>query len=66
MPDLTAGVHYIAFVGRRLTEMKFTTEQRVFIVDSFARKKVTENVSISFIVNTLTRQFPKSHVYPSL
>jgi glycerol uptake facilitator-like aquaporin len=29
-------------------------------------KKLTENVSISFIVNILTRQFPQRHVYPSL
>jgi hypothetical protein len=46
--------------------MKFTTEQRVFIVESFAREKLTENVYISFVVNILTRQFPQRHVYPSL
>jgi hypothetical protein len=39
--------------------MKFTTEQRVFIVESFASKKLTENVSVSFVVNILTRQFPQ-------
>jgi hypothetical protein len=34
--------------------MKFTIEQCVFIVETFARKKLTENVSISFVVNILT------------
>jgi hypothetical protein len=58
-------------VDGKLTEMKFTTEQRVFIVESFVRKKLTENVSvsfvvnilenvsISFVVNILTHQFPQ-------
>jgi hypothetical protein len=45
--------------------MKFTTE-RVFIVESFARKKLTENVSVSFVINILTRQFLQRRVYPSL
>jgi hypothetical protein len=53
-------------VDRRSTEMKFTTEQLVFIVKSFARKKLTENVSVSFVVNILTSQFPQRHVYPDL
>jgi hypothetical protein len=30
---------YLLRVDRRSTEMKFTTEQRVFIVESFASKK---------------------------
>jgi hypothetical protein len=47
--------------------MKFTTEHHVFIVESFVRKKkLTENVSISFVVNILTRQFPQHHVYPNV
>jgi hypothetical protein len=47
--------------------MKFTTEQRVFIVKSFMRgKKLTENVSVSFVVNILTSQFPQRRVYPNL
>jgi hypothetical protein len=46
--------------------MKFTTEQRVFIVESFARKKLTENISVSFVVNIMTRQLPQRRVYPSL
>jgi hypothetical protein len=37
--------------------MKFTIEQCVFIAESFARKNLTENVSASFVVNILTRQF---------
>jgi hypothetical protein len=40
MPDHAGAVQYIAFLGRILTEIKFTTEQRVFIVKSFARKKL--------------------------
>jgi hypothetical protein len=43
--------------------MKFTTEQRVFIVESSARKKLTENVSVSFVVNIPTSQFPQRRVY---
>jgi hypothetical protein len=46
--------------------MKFTTEQRVFIVESFARKTLTENVSVSFVVNILTSQFPQRCVYSNL
>jgi hypothetical protein len=46
--------------------MKFTIEQRVFIVESFARKKLTENVSASFVLNIVTRQFPQRRVYVSL
>jgi hypothetical protein len=40
-------------------------EQRVFIVESFAKKKLTENVSVSFVVNILARQFSQRRVYPS-
>jgi hypothetical protein len=29
-------------------------------------KKLTENVSVSFVINILTRSFPQSRVYPSL
>jgi hypothetical protein len=39
MPDRLAAVQYIECVDRRSTEMKFATEQRVFIVESFVRKK---------------------------
>jgi hypothetical protein len=48
MPDRVAAVEYIALfvsllgVDRRSTEVKFTTEQRMFIVKSFARKKLKE------------------------
>jgi hypothetical protein len=47
------------------TEMKFTIEQRVFIVETFAKEKLTGNVSASFVVNVLTHQFPQSRMYPS-
>jgi hypothetical protein len=57
---------FVRGVDRQSTEMKFTTEQRVFIVESFARKKLTENVSVSFVVNILIRQFPQLRVYPRL
>jgi hypothetical protein len=66
MPDHAGAVQYIAFLGRRLREIKFATEQCVFIVKSFARKKLTENVSASFILNIVTRQFSERRVYRSL
>jgi hypothetical protein len=46
--------------------MKVTIEQHVFVVETFARKKLTEKVSVSSVVDILTRQFPQSHVYPGL
>jgi hypothetical protein len=46
--------------------MKFNIEEREFIFEPFARKKLTENISVSFVVNILTRQFPQSRVYPGL
>jgi hypothetical protein len=50
MPDHAGAVQYIAFLGRRWIEIKFATKQRVFIVESFARKQLTENVSASFVL----------------
>jgi hypothetical protein len=46
--------------------MKFTTEQCVFVVESFVRKKPIENVSVSFVINILTSQIPQRRVYPNL
>jgi hypothetical protein len=65
-PERVDAVQPLLGVDRRSTEMKFTSEQRVFIVEFFARKKLTENVSASFVLNILTRQFPQRRVYPSL
>jgi hypothetical protein len=47
-------------------EMKFTTEQRVFIVESFAKEKTYRKCIRKFVVNIQTRQFPQRHVYPNL
>jgi hypothetical protein len=44
-PDHVTVVQSLLGVDRGSTEMKFITEQHVFIVESFARKKHTENVS---------------------
>jgi hypothetical protein len=41
------------------TETKFSIEQFVFTAETIAREKLTENVSLSFVVNILTRQFPQ-------
>jgi hypothetical protein len=45
--------------------MNFTSEQRVFIVETLQGRKLTEKVSVSFVVNIVTRQFPQSCVYPT-
>jgi hypothetical protein len=34
--------------------------------NSLREKKLTENVSVSFVVNILTSQFPQRRVYPNL
>jgi hypothetical protein len=36
--------------------MKFTIEQRVFIVESFVREKLTKNVSASFVLTFIVLQ----------
>jgi hypothetical protein len=50
----------------RGAEMKFTIEQRVFIVETQGKKKLRESVFESFVVNIQPHQFPQSHVYVSL
>jgi hypothetical protein len=63
MPDHVTALQYIALfvsllgVARRSTEMKFTTEQHVFIVESFARKKTYRKCIRKFY-----RKYPDSSV----
>jgi hypothetical protein len=42
--------------------MKFTIEKCVFIVKTSAREKLTENISVNFIINILTLVPTKSCV----
>jgi hypothetical protein len=57
MPDHVAAVQYIAAIDRRSTEMKFTTGQHVFIVESFAREKTYRKCTHKF-----RRKYPDSPV----